>query len=226
MASRGFDPVSAPSALDDRVVYSVIAAHRQADLWDTTAAGGAVPISVTAFESEDYLVFSAVTDDGHPLDETQCQRLFSLTAEQGLPLSAADQGSVRAQMQDAFQRQRQAILERLSEKNAAYFEQELDKLDRWGEDQRNSLKLALKELEEEIKATRKHARLAPNLPEKLKLERQKRQLETKRDEAWRAYEIAAREIEQRKDALMDEVEEKLNPQIAEQTLITIRWSLK
>ncbi|MBI4328126.1 MAG: hypothetical protein HY674_23085 [Chloroflexi bacterium] len=65
-----------------------------------------------------------------------------------------------------------------------------------------------------------------NLPEKLKLERQKRQLETKRDEAWRAYEIAAREIEQRKDALMDEVEKKLNQQIAEQPLFTIRWGLK
>lgn len=183
-------------------------------------------VSVTTFESEDYLIFSAVTDDGHPLDEMQCQRLFSLTAQEGLPLSAADQSAARAQMQEALQRQRQAILARLSEKNAAYFEQELDKLDRWGEDQRNSLRLALKELEEEIKDTRKQARLAPNLPEKLKLERQKRQLETKRDEAWRAYEIAAREIEQRKDALMDEIEKKLNQQIAEQTLFSIRWSLK
>ena len=100
------------------------------------------------------------------------------------------------------------------------------KLDRWGEDQRNSLKSALKELEDQIKDTRKQARLAHNLPEKLKLEREKRQLETKRDEAWRAYDIAAKEIERRKDALMDEVEQKLNQQLKEDTLFLIRWTLK
>ena len=183
-------------------------------------------ISVTAFETEDHLIFSAVTDDGKELDELQCQRLFSLGAQEGLPLSTPDGTSARERLKDSFARERQKILALLSQKNASYFEQELDKLDRWGEDQRNSLKLALKELEEEIRETRKQARLAPNLPEKLKLEREKRQLETRRDEAWRAYEGAAREIEQRKDKLMDEVERKLNQQIAEQTLFVIRWSLK
>jgi hypothetical protein len=183
-------------------------------------------VSVTAFESEDYLIFSGATDDGRELEDLQCQRLFSLSAQEGLPLSGSHGESARARLKDSIARERQKILARLSEKNGAYFEQELDKLDRWGEDQRNSLKLALKELEEEIRETRKRARLAPNLPEKLKLEREKRQLETKRDEAWRAYEVAAREIEQRKDTLMDEVEKKLNQQIAEKPLFLIRWSLK
>ncbi len=183
-------------------------------------------VSVTAFETEDYLLFSAVTDAGQDLDELQCQRLFTLGAEEGLPLGATDGGGVRARMNESFQSQRQAILARLSEKNAAYFEEELDKLDRWGEDQRNSLKLALRDLDDQIKDTRKQARLAPNLPEKLKLEREKRQLETKRDEAWRAYEAAAREIDQRKDALMDEVEQKMAQHITEQPIFTIRWRLK
>jgi hypothetical protein len=83
-----------------------------------------------------------------------------------------------------------------------------------------------KELEEQIKDTRKQARLAPNLPEKLKLEREKRQLETKRDEAWRVYEVAARQIEQRKDALMDEVEKKMAQQIQARVLFQVRCSLK
>ena len=100
------------------------------------------------------------------------------------------------------------------------------KLDRWGEDKRNSLKLALKDLEDQIKDVRKLARLAHNLPEKLKLEREKRLLETKRDEAWRAYDIAAKEVERRKDALMDEVEKKMAQQITEQHLFTIRWRLQ
>ena len=84
----------------------------------------------------------------------------------------------------------------------------------------------VKQLDDQIKETSKQARLAPNLPEKLKLEREKRQLETKRDEAWRAYEVAAREIEHRKDALMDEVEKKMAQHITEQVVFTIRWRLQ
>ncbi len=183
-------------------------------------------VSVTALETEDHLIFSGVTDDGCELDEAQCQRLFTLSAEETLPLSAAEPGGAQVRLQEVFRRQRETILAGLSEKNTAYFEQELDKLDRWGEDQRNSLKLALKELEEEIKETRKQVRLTPSLHEKLRLERQKRQLETKRDDAWKEYEAAAREIEGRKDALMDEVERRLAQEVTCQRLFTVRWNVK
>lgn len=83
--------------------------------------------------------------------------------------------------------------------------------------------MVLKELEEQIKEVRRSARLAPNLPEKLRLERERRQLETKRDEAWKEYENAAREIDARKDSLMDEVEKRLQQNVHEATLFTIRW---
>jgi len=194
--------------------------------WATMGWLQLTQVCVTAFETEDHLIFSAVTDDGHALDDAQCQRLFTLSAQETLPLTGPAADSARPRLSDLFLRNKQQILARLSEKNAGYFEQELDKLDRWGEDQRNSLKSALKEFEDQIKETRKQARLAHNLPEKLKLEREKRQLETKRDEAWRAYDIAAKEIERRKDVLMDEVEQKLNQQLKEDPVFLIRWTLK
>jgi ABC-type phosphate transport system auxiliary subunit len=67
--------------------------------------------------------------------------------------------------------------------------------------------------------------LAPNLPEKLRLEKERRQLEGKRDEAWREYDQSAREIEKRKDELIDEIEKKLKQSITEQELFTIRWKI-
>lgn len=67
--------------------------------------------------------------------------------------------------------------------------------------------------------------MAPNLPEKLRLEKERRQLEGKRDEAWREYDQSAREIEKRKDELIDEIEKKLKQSITEQELFTIRWKI-
>jgi hypothetical protein len=43
------------------------------------------------------------------------------------------------------------IIDTISTRNGEYFEVELGKLDKWGEDKRNSLKINLKELDDEIK---------------------------------------------------------------------------
>jgi hypothetical protein len=158
------------------------------------------------------------------LDDEQCRRLLSLSASEST--LKGDDSAQDGRLSELVDAQRQAIVDDLQQKNALYFEGELDKLDRWGEDRRASLKIMLKELEDQIKETRRNARLAGNLPDKLKLEREKRQLDSKRDEAWRQYEQAAKEIDVRKDVLMDEIEKRLKQQVSEQPLFKIRWQVK
>ena len=181
-------------------------------------------LTVTAFETEDHIVLAGVTDDGKTLDGEECRRLLSLVGSETSPSSARND-SGKNRLDELLNSQRQVIFDDLEQKNASYFEVELDKLDRWGEDQRASLKMALKDLEDQIKETRRNARLAGNLPDKLKLERDKRTLDSKRDEAWKQYEQAAKDIEARKDSLMDEVEKHLKQHVSEQPLFTIRWQV-
>jgi ERCC4-related helicase len=181
-------------------------------------------VTVTAFETQDYVLLLGNKDDGTPLLPEQCQRLFTLSAE-AVEVFAEAGRIGRETLEAALSKQRTGILENLSAKNATYFEAELDKLDRWGEDQRATLKLELKELEDRIKEVKRSARTVANLPAKLKLERERRQLDAKRDAAWKEYELAAREIEAKKDMLMDEVERRLQQQVNEQELFTLRWSL-
>ena len=71
----------------------------------------------------------------------------------------------------------------------------MDKLDRWAEDQRPSLKAELDELDARIKETKREARGAPNLPTKLDLQRKLRQLEARRNEAWKEYDQSSRDVE-------------------------------
>ena len=184
----------------------------------------AVKLSITALETEDHILLAGSCGDGAILDAEQCRRLFSLDATDGKK-PASEGGDHAGVIEEQIAAQRKAILEALQARNTTYFDLELDKLDNWGEDKRDSLKASLKELEEQIKAVKKEARLAPNLPEKLRLEREKRQLEAKRDEAWKAYDAAAKEIEARKDALMDEIEKRMNAAPSEEKLFTIRWRL-
>jgi hypothetical protein len=70
------------------------------------------------------------------------------------------------------------------------------------------------------------ARQTGNLPDKLSLQRKARELETKRDEAWRAYDVSAREIEVQKDGLLDQLEERLAQQVGDEELFAVRFQIR
>ncbi|MCJ7510368.1 MAG: DEAD/DEAH box helicase [Dehalococcoidia bacterium] len=181
-------------------------------------------LSVSAFETEDHLLFAGVTDEGDAVDGVQCRRLFDLPGEAGKEMVPDD--AVRRCLDAAIDAEQRAILERLAGKNSAWFEAEMDKLDRWADDRRTSLKADLDDLDAKIRETRREARLAPNLPAKLELQRGLRQLETKHTDAWKTYDQAKREVDRQKDALLDDISRRLQQQTERETLFTLRWSLR
>ena len=83
----------------------------------------------------------------------------------------------------------------------------MGKLDNWAEDKRAGLKVELKDLDHRIKELKRQVRQTGNLPDKLALQKQVGQLAQKRDEAWRDYDTAAKQVERQKDTLLDQVEE-------------------
>jgi superfamily II DNA or RNA helicase len=180
-------------------------------------------LTMSALETEDVLVLAGLADDGNALDEAQCRRLFDLSGSQGAVCKMP--AGIAGVLDGALVRRRQEILEEITTRNGRWFDTEMDKLDRWAEDRRNSLKAELAELDEALKEAKKSARLAPTLPEKLDRQRAARTLESKREEAWRAYDKASREIDRQKDALLDEISRRLEQRIEGKKLFDLRWKL-
>src|SRR5574341_541928 len=179
--------------------------------------------SVSTLETEDHLILTGLTDDGQVLDEARCRRLFDLP---GSAQGAAElPANIQSLLSEAISREQQRTLESIVAKNGSWFEAEMDKLDRWTEDRRSALKTELDDLDQQIKDTKKAARFAPNLPDKLERQKELRALETRRDEAWRSYDAASREIDRQKDALLDDISKRLNQKTEQETLFTIRWSM-
>ena len=85
--------------------------------------------------------------------------------------------------------------------------------------------MELEELDLQIRETRKAARLAPNLPDKLECQRALRRLEAQRDEAWRSYDAASRGIDRQKDSPLDDISRRLQQQTAQELSFTVRWHL-
>jgi hypothetical protein len=176
---------------------------------------------MNALEVEDLLVLAGVADGGAVVDDAQCRRLFDLSATE--TVSGEMPASVAVALEEAQDRRRQRLLGEMTSRNARWFDTEMDKLDHWAEDRRASLKADLTELDEALREGKKLARFAPTLPEKLERQRAVRVLEGKRDEAWRAYDQASREIDRQKDELLDEIKRRLEQSVEHELLFALRW---
>lgn len=178
-------------------------------------------VSVRGADNQDHIILAAITDDGAVIESKAAARLFELPARKSGP---ADVSGID-HLQQKVQSTRTRILEEMAARQAAWFDEEMDKLDNWAEDKRAGLKADLKELDDQLKALKKEIRQTGNLPDKLGLQRQARALEAKRDEAWRAYDAAAKEVEIQKDGLLDQVEERLGQSVSDDELFSIRFRI-
>lgn len=179
-------------------------------------------MTINALQAEDSVVFTAFSDLGELLDANQCRRLFDLP---GSVTGSVDDATVTKDLATGLFDAERPIFEELNTRNGRWFDLEIEKLERWTGDRRDGLKGSLDDLDVRIKEAKKAARFAPSLPEKLRLQREVKTLESRRDEAWRAFDQASRELERDKEKLLDDIERRLTADIRREPLFTLRWRL-
>ncbi|MBK7573296.1 MAG: hypothetical protein IPI10_17450 [Bacteroidetes bacterium] len=180
--------------------------------------------SISSFETEDYLLLSGITDSGIALNQQQVQRIFSLPASKR-PLSEKPTQNIFDYFIQGLDSQKQILLEENRLRNHTYFDEEVDKLEKWSEDVRNSIKMEIKDLDKEIKSRKTEARKLLNLEEKVKEQRNIKELEKKLAEKRYTQYQSEDEIEIRKDKLLDAVEKRLSQQLTEVELFTIQFKV-
>ena len=181
-------------------------------------------ISISSFEMEDHILFAAFDDDGNTLQPEQCQRLFSLAA-QTASTSFTFGEEVKQQFLENYHAQQIGIIEENRSRNHTFFDEEVDKLEKWSDDVRNSIKFEIKEIDKEIKTRKTEARKLLNLEQKVKEQCTIKDLEKKlADKRFNQYQNED-DIEHKKDNLLDEIEKRLKQQTTEIELFTIRWSV-
>lgn len=181
-------------------------------------------ISISAFEVEDHLLFAAMDDEGNVLHPDQCYRLFSLPATCS-SIEGIVENNLPIHFEEIYYSRKMQIQEENAARNSAFFDEEVDKLEKWSEDVRNSIKFEIKELDKEIKVRKTEARKLLNLEQKVKEQRIIKDLEKKLAEKRFNQYQEEDEIENRKDGLLDEYEKRLNQQTTETNLFTIRWKV-
>jgi adenine-specific DNA-methyltransferase len=158
-----------------------------------------------------------------PLDEETASRLLTLPATVGAPvepptetLTALDE--ISSARQDAVQRE-------ISKRNSRFFETEAEKLDGWADDLKLGLEREIKDIDRQIKETRRVATAALTLEEKLSGQKQIKALEAQRSQKRRSLFDSQDDVDRRREQLISQIEGKLRQQNHKQQLFLIRWVL-
>ena len=180
-------------------------------------------LSVEALEVEEYLIFTAQTDDGQALDNETCAKLFSLDGVEGAETEMPDE--VIQALDRILEAERSRLTADISERNKNYFSLEMEKMDNWAEDQKEQLETELKQLDKDIKALKKDARQEGELEKKVELHKQAKDLERKRTEKRRSLFDAQDEVDRKKDELIGQVEARLKQKTQVQEVFALRWNV-
>jgi hypothetical protein len=117
------------------------------------------------------------------------------------------------------------VTSNVAERNSKFFENEVDKLDKWADDVKVALELDLKKLDIDIKTNKTLAKKIVNLEEKLKVQRNIKETEKKRNEMRKKLFEAQDEVDMRKEALIGRVEKQLKQKTILMPLFEIKWKV-
>ena len=165
-----------------------------------------------------------MTDDGIELDYEQAVRLFSLPATiKGTTLY--EPVEAQKSLDNIKEKLKIEIIQTNAERNSNFFDQEMEKLDNWAEDKKNSLEIELKDLDKEIKLCKAEAKKILKLEEKVAMQRQIKEMEKKRNELRLELFKSQDEIDNAKENLINDIEKRLKQNTILDKLFLIKWNL-
>jgi ERCC4-related helicase len=171
--------------------------------------------------SEEFLLVAACDGAGQQIDPDVAAKLFSLQGQVGDAVQEATPailGTIQNQL-------RGGRLANLETRNEEFFQEEVDKLDRWAEDVKFTLERELKEIDGEIRAARKISKSAVVLAEKLEAQKLIKTLEQRRTAKRRQLFEAQDNVDKKRAELIEEIERQLKTKAQSESVFMIRWTL-
>lgn len=180
-------------------------------------------LTIDSFETEEYLLFSAVDDEGRSVDHETCVKLFNVdgaiveataaTADQERRLAAGIEQHIRA------------TVNRSLEANSKHFNTVRERLEQWAEDKVLAAEKALKDTREQIKVLRRQSRQAETLDEQHTLQEKLQQLERRQRKQRQEIFAVEDEIDTKRDELIAGLEKRLARHQHVEHLFTVGWEV-
>lgn len=227
LAQRVLDRAKGMPALPQTVTFDLSKSGKNIAILDRLKTKGGTlelrRVTVASVDSEDRLIFTASTDGGLALDAEQCRRLFDLPATtNGKTANANKNGEYHASQLEV---ERKTFLDEIDKRNRKWFEQRTGSVEAWASDKQALLRSLVAEAETELNERRKAARLAPTMPEQVRLQGEVKKLEAALEQAEDDWRAARKEVARERDKVLDDAAARLHQTVTEETLFQIEWRI-
>lgn len=178
---------------------------------------------INSFENEEYLLVTALSEDGELLHPDLAKSIFHMPWENRWAVNIDT--SLREHIKKEADNLIQLTYDESLDRNSQSFQEEIMKLDAWEEDKKIWLLKAMDELKEEIQLKRKESLKTNDTNIKVALRNEAMKLEVKQRKMQEEYFKQVKEIEDQKRDLIQEIENKMQAGKAVETLFIIQRSI-
>lgn len=181
-------------------------------------------LAINSYDTEEYLVVTAITSDYKKIDDETAQKLFSLQAKQSSKTHIDNNDTDR--LIATYQKQKDIILKSNEKTNSEHFSHASIKLHKWADDKLNEINKELKETKAKIKELNRQSSSLSQIEEIEKIQLAIREQEKKRKKIQREIFDIEDEIENKRDELIDELKLAKTQKIEELELFICEWEIK
>ncbi|WP_233080796.1 SNF2-related protein [Rheinheimera soli] len=177
-------------------------------------------LSIEAFNIEQHLVFTGITDAGQLIDSEACKKLFNVGAEVS---ESTELLVIPDKLRDAQTRNIDAQLAIAMDTNNRYFQDERDKLDKWADDKMLAAEQELTDTKNQIKSLKRESRHALSVDDQQQFQQQLKDLELKQRKLRQNIWDVEDSIAEKRDELIAALEARMKQKTEIKELFTVPW---
>ena len=121
--------------------------------------------------------------------------------------------------------ERQVFFGEIDRRNRGWFAQKTESVEAWAADKQALLRGQVAEAEQAVAEKRKAARLAPTMPEQVRLQGEVRKLQGALEQAEDEFRLARKDVARERDKVLDEAATRLHQTVNEELIFTLRWRI-
>lgn len=180
-------------------------------------------LTINSYDTEEYLILTAITNDYKLLDIETTIKLFSLNASE-VHKSSIDENDIY-QLGIEHEKHKHILLEQNERHNNQHFTHASEKLHKWADDKLLAVEKELKETKDKIKELNRQSSTTADLKEQGIIQDQIREQEKKRRRIQRDIFDIEDQIAGERDQLIDELKRAMKQKVQITQLFTIEWEI-
>jgi len=181
-------------------------------------------LKIDSFDSEEYLLFSAIDDQGKNIDQETCEKLFNCPGKLFGVMVTPEY--VKDRLMADSKRHIQATINKNLEENNRHFFEARDQLDKWAEDMETAAQKELDDTKRQIRDLQRRSRQAPTMEDQRSLQEEIAQLERKKRKLRERIFDVEDEIAEKRDQLIEALERRMKQKTTIKPVFTIRWEVR